>query len=287
MKRMKYRSVFALAGLSVFLFTACEKETDNPIIGKEKQEYDVLEKFKRITFTSGSSTSSTNSGTGTFSSGSGSITFSNPSDNKGGVYFSSLEPQSPNFSGSSITTTNFTNPLDDGTDRFVIKGSRSDGTGGGSFTVDGESFDLDFGYCASQAVGGNTDLPDSSSVRVFVGIQGPFDNSDEEQDLKFIYVISFNDATTISSFDSYYNYIPDSMQLGAYVVYVKIDEMDNNQQAVYTYFGTSGSIGFNGNSVELTNVRVEEVINGEIFEEYSLSLSAKFECVDYEEHDDN
>lgn len=68
MKTMKYRSVFGtlcVAALSVFLFTACEKESDS--VNGSPTKADRLSKFKSLVFSgsgTGGATSST-SGSGT------------------------------------------------------------------------------------------------------------------------------------------------------------------------------------------------------------------------------
>lgn len=275
MKTMKYRSIFAgltVVAMSVFLFTACEKDTDNDIASAP--EGDKLEKFSRLTFSG--TTSSTNSGSGTFIGNSGSLSFT--SADGGGLSFAEAGSSANAFAN--IESGNmFTDPMSFGPS-FGISGSL--GVGGGSVTFGNESRDLAFGYCASQPIGGNTTLPDSvADVNIFVGIVGDWQDPDEDE-LAFLYVISFDGSSTIGDFDSYYSYDPLTSSLDAYVILVTFND---DQSSTTTYFGTEGNISFSDNNVDISNATLVEIVDGDLSQN-TVDFSADIECVEYNESDD-
>tara|TARA_B100000965_G_C19590878_1_gene757921 strand:- start:484 stop:1314 length:831 start_codon:yes stop_codon:yes gene_type:complete len=276
MKTLKYRSAFAsiaVAALSVFLFTACEKDTDSPV---QEKESDRLAKFSRLVFSG--ATSATESGGGTFSGGGGSINFS--AAGGGGATFAEAGGEAQVFASIEGNGQVFTDPMSTGP-VFGISGLL--GTGGGSFTVNGETEDLIFGYCASQPVGGNTSLPDSTSdVKVFVGIAGDWLN--ESNDLTFIYVISYNNSTKIGSFYDYNDWIIGT-PLDAYVVVVRFEEDEMGQSQQYTYFGTEGNISFGSSSVSISNATLVKIENDDLTQD-EVDFSAEFDCIEYNEPED-
>ena len=270
MKTLKYRSIisgFTAVALSVFLFTACEKESDN---GMEIANGDKFEKFSRLTFNETSSNA--NSGTGTFNGGSGnvfsgangaSLTFT---EGNSEANFADIKPG--NF---------FTDPMSTGP-AFGLAGAI--GNGGGTFTVGGTKYDYDFGFCASQPIGGHTSLPDTNDVNIFVGIQGDWQGDDV--DMHFVYVISYNDATKIGSFDSYEG---SGAPLEAYVVVVQFVDDGQGSSDLYTYFGTSGSISYDGSNVSLTGVKLQEIVSGQL-DPTEFDFSSEIECVAFNHDND-
>ncbi len=271
MKTLKYRSIFTgltAVAMSVFLFTACEKDTDSP--SDSASQGDRLEKFSRLTF-SGTS-SSTNSGSGTFIGGSSNVSFVSPGG--GSLNFVEASASSSSFahvsSGSVFTDPRSTGPA------FGISGTL--GLGGGTFTANGETYELDFGYCASQPIGGNTSLPDTTgNVKIFVGIEGAWQDSNAEQDLTFIYIISYDDATEIASFEEYNG---DGFVGGAFIVVVRFED-DGGQVEQSTYFGTEGSISFSGSNVDVTGAKLQKVVNNDLDPMEEVDFSADIECVEF------
>ena len=199
---MKYRSAFAgicVAALSVFLFTACEKDSD----GDGPAKPDRISKFERLTFSSGSSSTSTSStSSGTFTGGGGNISYAPPGSGTEGT-FTSADPEGPAF----------TDPQSTG-NSFDIRGA-SFGQGGGTITIDGETTDLAYAFCA------NTDLfdlfdfdgddGDNEDLNIFIGIGGDLDLSQIESggdssenpiDL-LVYVFSYGGGSDIGDFGDF------------------------------------------------------------------------------------
>lgn len=278
MKTLKYRSIFTgitAVAMSVFLFTACEKDTDAELVSAPQG--DRLEKFSRLTFSG--TTSSTNSGSGTFIGNSGSFNFT--SADGGGLSFAEAGASSNAFSN--IESGNvFTDPMSFGPS-FGISGNL--GLGGGTATFNGESRDFLFGYCASQPIGGNTTLPDTvSDVNIFVGIIGDWQDPDAS-DVSFLYVISYDGSSTIGDFGSYSEYDPSVDDLESYVILVNFED-DNGTTVQKTWFGTEGDINFGENTVDITNATLVEVLNGDLNTSNTADFSANIECVSYNESED-
>lgn len=282
MKTMKYRSIFAAftaVALSVFLFTSCEKESDG-----EAERGNRLEKFKRLQFSTGSASSSTNSGSGTFIGNGSNISYVPP----GGAGSAQFAPApSGNANG-------FTNPNSTGTN-FVV--DRSFGEGGGSVTIDGERYDMDFAFCAEadflgffdngsdSSSSGNGDGPE---LNLFVGIAGEFsfDGADSSSsdgpglDL-VLYAFSYNGGQQISSFDTFEGDLGKRFK-GAFIIAVAFGENEQGETEEAFYFATGGSLAFSGSEVlmsgvTMTKVEIGSESNGLTGE--TANLAANLTCV--------
>lgn len=278
MKTLKYRSVLStlmVATLSVFLFTSCEKESDGP---SNTNQADRLEKFKRLRFTA------QNAGN------SGSYVGSN-----GNVTYVKTTGGGSTFTQTTGTTSNFTDPSSTGTSFSV---STSFGAGGGSVTLDGEQYDMDFGFCASadflDAIPDNSD--DSSStdsddsdvnLDLFIGISGDFDlGSSDEADAEdlgldlILYTFSYNGATEIGDFDDFGE---DELDDLAFVIAVTYDDSGSDVDAKF-YFATEGSVNFAGTEVILNNVKMAVVdLDESELEDMLVDMRANLECVSFED----
>jgi hypothetical protein len=283
MKTLKYRSAIAtitVAALSVFLFTACEKESDSPNAGNA----DRLSKFKRLTFSTGSATATTNSGSGTFIGG-GSLTFTPPSD--GGNTFSAAKADDVTFSSGSDDRM-FTDPRSTGP-AFGI--STSFGTGGGDFTVDGSNFDLEFGLCAeSNFLGfGLTPGEDTSgnteTLKVFIGIDGEFDETianDTSGSVPIdhiVYILSYGESTTIAP---YFAFDEGNLSGHAFGFLIQFDEGSEGT----IYWLTDGDINISGEGVSISNgaLGIFDSNDGIVGQE-NIPFSADFECISYSEEE--
>lgn len=280
MKTMKYRSIFAAftaVALSVFLFTSCEKESGDAEIYKPNR----LEKFKRLKFTSGSASTSTNSGTGTFiGNGSSSISYVPPGDG-GSAQFAPVSAGNNN---------GFTNPNSAGPN-FVVE--RSFGQGGGSVTIDGDRYDMDFAFCAeADFFGFFGDEGDSTSndgdgpdLNMFIGIAGNFSfdslsNSDLGLDL-ILYVFSYNGGATVGTFDDFEDDLSDNFK-GAFIIGVAFEEDENGDKQEAFYFGTQGSVAFAGEEVLMSGVKLAKVelgSNSNSLTNEEVNMSADLTCV--------
>lgn len=293
MKTMKYRSVFGTlcaAALSVFLFTACEKESDG-ISGSTNK--DRLEKFKRLQFTGSGAETSTSStgGSGTFSgTGSSSISYTPPTGGNGPGNGATWAPTTPNEA-------EFTDPMSTGP---VFAVSTPFSSGGGAVTFGNKSYDLNFGFCASSDIFGSFS-PDSanseSDLEVFIGVSGDFDISmageDEPDDLGIgliLYVFSYGGSSQIGSFE---NFEEGSAENSAFVMVVEFEPGEDEDAVIH--FAKSGTVDFSGSTVTLSNVQMAKVIEtmiepGQYLDELSSNtkkLDALLECFqfDFEEEE--
>jgi hypothetical protein len=249
MKTLKYRSAFVgifAATLSVFLFTACEKDTDNYGVQNENR----LEKFKRLTFSSGSTSSSTSStSSGTFTGSGGNISYTPPSG--GGNTFA---PTSGGGNG-------FTDPMSN-SNSFSVGSALT--SGGGTVTLDGKSYELDFGLCVDSDLFGIAEGPSGENLELeaFIGVSGDFDISmvgdDESDDFGFdllFYAFSYNGGSQIGDFDSFEG----NGEIGkaAFVIAVKFAPGEDEDGTLY--FATEGSINFSGSNVVASSLKMAKV----------------------------
>jgi len=283
MKTMKYRSIFAAftaVALSVFLFTSCEKESDG-----EAEKSNRIEKFKRLQFSTGSASSSTNSGSGTFIGNGSNISYV-PPGNASSAQFAPAP--SGNANG-------FTNPNSTGTN-FVV--DRSFGEGGGTVTIDGERYDMDFAFCAeADFLGFFDDEEDSTSsgsgdgpdVNIFVGIAGEFSfdsdsSSSDGPELDLVlYAFSYNGGQNISGFDTFEGDLSSRFK-GAFIIAVAYEENEFGDSEAVFYFATQGSLAFSGSEVLMSGVRMTKVDMGSNGDANGLSgdmvnLAANLTCV--------
>lgn len=282
MKTLKYRSAFAglmVAALSVFLFTACEKDSDGDAPASKPS---VLEKFQRLTFNSGSTSTSTSStSSGTFTGGGGSISYTPPSG--GNSTFTSAEDQGPAF----------TDPMTKG-NSFDITGGL--GVGGGSITVDGEKIDLLFGLCADEDFTGGFSLPDTNNVKLFLGIGGDFDSDDPSEIFAgqssnpadagveiFFYIFSYNGGSDLGSFDLFEGN-DGEVDKAAFILAVTFGKDENGDPTSDTWFGTKGSATFAGSQVFLSGVEMTKLGNMGLGDE-TASLSGNLTCASFDPSD--
>lgn len=274
MKTMKYRSILATitaVALSVFLFTSCEKESDNP----GSSNGDRLEKFKRLQFSTASTSSTTNSGSGTFVG------------NGNNVSFVSTDGPKANFTPASSGNSNgFTDPKSTGTS-FIV--DQSFGFGGGSVTIDGKEIDLDFAFCAEADFLGvfnsNDTTENENELNLFVGISGDFslDSSSSDGIDLILYVFSYNGGSEIGNF---LDFESGEFDEGAFVIAVAYEEDEQGNREQILYFGTEGSVIFDGSNVLLSTVemmKVEEGNDGHSLGSETATLDAALECITYEE----
>lgn len=278
MKTLKYRSAFAgimVAALSVFLFTACEKESDSPAAPQNSK----LEKFKRLTFSGGNSTSTTSTSSGTFTGGGGSVSFSGAGDGMNNSQFA------PAPSGNSVS---FTDPGATG-NSFNIS---SLGLGGGTVTFNGTSYNVALGICVSDGsfvpVGSDsTQRGQEPNIRGFIGIAGDIDvdafvrGEDEAEDLGAeltIFVFSYNGGTSIADIDE----LDGDNPRGAFVFVGKTVSGPNGDKDVELYFATRGSVSFSDGSVVMSGVRMEGLDLSEGNTLSTATMSALIECVEIE-----
>lgn len=280
MKTLKYRSIFgalATAALSVFLFTACEKESDGY---GTPQKPDRLSKFKRLVFTGSSSTTTTNSGSGTFIGNNNSINFTAP-DNGGGTEF---VPAS-----AAASENEFTDPRSTGSS-FVVNNSFT--LGGGTVTLGSNSYNIDVGFCASSDVFGQIDGlgggEQGAEIDMFIGVSGDFSFGSFESDTGevddmpinlLLYAFSINGSNRIGDFAEFQE---ETVGKGAFVVAVEFNE---KEESAAMYFSTSGSVDFTGSNVSLSGVKMAKIEEGEFGDELSstvVNLSAYLECGSYE-----
>lgn len=276
MKTMKYRSVVSALGLailSVFLFTSCEKESEGI-----PKKVDRISKFKSLTFTGESASTTTTASTGSFTGNNNNITFVPPENN-----------ESPSFASSLEEGQAFTDPRSVG-DNFSIASYFSFGMGGGTVTFDRKSYDLAMGFCLSSDLFGFTDDFGNNggsavdNLDLFVGIAGDFNldgGSFESSSGLFLYVFSYNGGSDIGSFDAFNN--TGNVDNKAFVIAVRFDGGAN---AAGVYFGTSGTANFSGSNVVLNNVKmagIEENSTGDYWlSSRKVDLSAFLECGNFE-----
>lgn len=279
MKTMKYRSVFSTicaVTLSVFLFTACEKESDN--IGSV--EGDRLEKFKRLKFTANEPSGSNTSGTGKFVSGGGNVTFVPASGSGNSSQFSPIV----NGGGE------FTNPMSTGSS-FAVANPLS--IGGGSFTLGTKTYQMDFGFCASSALFGAIDGPNGNDdeLEVFIGVSGDFDVSagtGDPEDLGLdliLYVFSYNGSNNIGDFGSFDG--EGDPANSAFVIAVTNFDEDGGD----IYFSKSGNVDFGGSNVSLSGLTMakilEDIQEGNVLGTTTVRASGALECgsISFDEED--
>ncbi len=277
MKTMKYRSIFATltaVALSVFLFTSCEKESDDGIgtsnIG------DRFEKYKRLQFSTGSATSSTNNGSGTFIGNGGSVSYVPPG---GGA--AQFAPSAGNDRG-------FTDITSTGTEFAVEKPF---GFGGGSITIDGESESLAFAICAefNFLEGQNADTSDRD-VNIFVGIGGDFEPGDIGDNFTpdfTLFAYSYNGGSELGSFIDYSHVATDDEFEGSFLIFTMNGEDDNGDPKADIYFAVSGSVIFSGSEVFLNDVQLGALTQfnsstGE-YEGETVPLTGQMTCANYED----
>jgi hypothetical protein len=270
MKTLKYRSVLGVlttAALSVFLFTACEKESDNT-----PTKPDRLSKFKSLVYSGGSASTTANSGSGTFLGNNSNITFIPP----GGAGSSEVE-----FAPAAGNDNGFTDPMSTESS-FVISNGFT--LGGGTVTLGNRTYDIDLGFCASSDIfgyapgqGGN----ENESLDAFIGISGDFDIGnvdDTTNEMPFnmiLYVFSFNGGSSIGDFINFEN---GDVESGAFVLAA---EFDDQYEDVKLYFSTSGSVDFAGSNVTLSGISMVEVFDsmqGNELGNETVSLQAFLEC---------
>lgn len=251
MKTLKYRSVLgalATAVLSVFLFTACEKESDGY---STPQKPDRLSKFKSLTYTGSNSTTTSNTGSGTFLGNNSNITFTPP----GGA--GSSEAQ---FAPAGESDNSFTDPMSTESS-FVISNGITFGSG--TVSLDGVSYDIDLGFCASSDIFGITPGEGGSETEgldVFIGVSGDFnlEELDDTTEMPFnllLFVLSYNGGSNIGSFD---DFEMGEANNGAFVVAAKFD--GDFEDGVKLYFSTSGTVDFAGSNVTLSSISMAEVL---------------------------
>ncbi|MEX2379352.1 MAG: hypothetical protein WD530_01305 [Vicingaceae bacterium] len=279
MKTLKYRSVLgalATAALSVFLFTACEKESDGY---NTPQKPDRLSKFKSLTYTVNSSTVN-NSASGTFIGNKSNITFTAPGAS------GNSEVQ---FTQASGNDNGFTDPMSTESS-FVISNGFT--LGGGTVSIDGKSYEIDLGFCASSDFFGLNEGEfgeETEGLELFIGISGNFDFDEFEGDTAempfdmLLFAFSINGGNNIGSF---HDFESGDINSGAFVTAFVFNE----NEAKY-YFSTAGSVDFAGTNVSLSNVQMTELLETtmENFElgENSVPLQGFLECgsLDFEAED--
>lgn len=257
MKNLKYSSVipaFAAVILSVFLFTACEKDT---AVNPQSNKGDIIEKFKRLKFQTVTKTKGNSSGSYA-SPGDGNANFVTP--NSSGPSFSSVDAGSNN---------QFTDPMSSA-NTFAVNGNF--GFGGGSFTLNGEKIDIAVGFCGTDIFGElGLSEEELDEVDIFIGVAGDFDiESNSEGEIEYlVYAISYNGGTELSNLDEIDENNMDGL---AFVMIMEFNE--NNFKA---YLSTGGSIAFSDTYMTLSNVSLvdEEGMD-------AGSMDAAFECVNYE-----
>jgi len=275
MKTLKYRSAFVglmAATLSVFLFTACEKDTDGPTETPTKAS--KFDKFKRLSFSSPD-----NSGPSTTSSSSGDINFVQAGANNS-------EFISPSAGGAS-----FTDPRSTGSSFIVPNAFQA---GGGTIQFGGKSLNVAFGLCVSSDPIGLTDLDtEGNDFEAFVGIAGEnlslgnivSSSSDTTGDgfgetgvELVLFVFSFNGGTNLGNLED----LDSDNPRAAFVVAFEVEDGNLGEEfGEGLYFGTSGSVSFGGSNVALTNVNMVELLDDELGDE-SKKLSAALTCVSFE-----
>lgn len=282
MKNLKYRSIFgalATAALSVFLFTACEKESDGY---GTPQKPDRLSKFKALTYTGSNSTTTSNTGSGTFLGNNSNISFVPPGGATGSE--TQFAPASGNDNG-------FTDPMSTESS-FVISNGFS--FGGGTVSLGGKSYTIDLGFCASSDVFGFSPGQGGSSneeLDVFIGVSGNFDIGQLEDDSEefpvdlILYVFSYNGGKSIGSFTDFEG---GEAGNGAFVIAVEFDKVHQDGKL---YFSTSGSVDFAGSSVTLSSIQMAEIlesIEGDELGNKSVPLQAFLECgsLNFDEEED-
>gem|GEM_PF-1388253 len=288
MKTMKYRSISALAVatmLSVFLFTSCEKESDGDFGNYDEAPANRLEKFKRLKFSGSSAEGSTtdSQGSGTFIGNGNNVSYTG-AESTGNSQFVPENPED--------AERGFTDPMSSGPEFAVFNPFSA---GGGSLTIDGEDFDLDFGFCAESDVlqifggsdssnQGGEDSP--ANLQLFIGVSGDFDPSkvgenDLGVDLIF-YAFSYNGATKIGDFTDFEG--EDDPENLAFVIAVKFGKNEMGEPSGDFFFATEGSINFAGSEVIINGAKMAKVEFGEQGMDNSLGsklvdLSASLECV--------
>ena len=276
MKTMKYRSILATitaVALSVFLFTSCEKESDNP----GSSNGDRLEKFKRLQFSTASTSSTTNSGSGTFVG------------NGNNVSFVSTDGPKANFTPASSGNSNgFTNPRSTGSS-FIV--DQSFGFGGGTVNLDGKDIELDFAFCADADIFGSAGAFEDSTkeLNVFIGISGDFVNASEGTDALdlILYVFSYNGGSEIGNF---LDFTEGDFDEGAFVIAASNEEDEQGKKKLVLYFATEGSVIFDNGSVLLSSVellKIEEGQDGNSLSSETATLDAELECATYDDEEES
>lgn len=251
-------SAIVLSMLSVFLFTGCEKDT---AVAPNSNRQDVIDKFKRLKFQTVTTTED--------SSEEQEETKDNSSD--------FVQPDAgPDAQFATNTGSNnmFTDP-NSSTDYFAVNGQF--GYGGGSFTLNGESHDILFGFCGADIFDDLDTLGKSDEVEIFVGLAGDLDLTDLESDTAsfengyFIYALSYNGGTELVNFND-----PEDFENRDDFAVVMIIEFNDEFNEGKIYFSTGGNITFSGSQVLLAGVSLvdsEGNANG--------SLDAILECVNF------
>jgi len=266
MKTLKYRSAFVgimAATLSVFLFTACEKESDS----EPAQERSRIEKFSRLSFTTESSSGSGGSYTGN----NGSVTYTQPG------------ASNSSFSGAEGSQPSFTDPRSRG-NSFAVSSPFS--FGGGSVNIDGTDFPLSIAICANEDLfdifefeeGEENEGPEFD---LFIGVAGDFEFGPDQEELPLdllVYAISYNGGSQLGSYESFEN--DDEIGEAAFVIVV---EYSGNEGEPNFWFGTDGAVSFSGPDVllagvELSKVDLESAMGGLTRE--TVSMTGDLSCVE-------
>lgn len=285
MKTLKYRSVFGImttVALSVFLFTACEKESDEY---GTPQKTDRLSKFKRLTFSGSTATTTSNSGSGTFIGNNNNISFSSSMNSTGS--FASSSSSSTQFAEPGSGDKMFTDPRAN-VPAFQVNALF--GTGGGDFTVDGENYDLEFGLCATTNFLGFGLSPgfDTSSaeenLKVFIGIDGDFDESFDANDTTatfpinhIVYLFSYGQATQVGSF---FDFDGGSLSGKTFGFIVAFNEGSEGN----IFWLTEGDVSLSEDGVSISNGMVgyynPDIM--EVDETNTAPFSADFDCISFD-----
>lgn len=282
MKTLKYRSILAstmVAALSVFLFTSCEKESDN--LAAAPEDGNRLEKFARLQFSGAAGGSTSNSGSGTFIG------------NGNNVQYTDADAGSIEFvpENAADQQRGFTDPMSTGPEFSIFS---SVGSGGGSVTLDGKDYDLDFGFCADVDFlgftpgSGSSDSSSGSSsdLNIFIGISGDFVMGESESsglDL-ILYAFSYNGATDLGSFEDFEG---GEAENAAFVIAVAFEEdgHEGHGGEPTFYFATDGSLSFAGEEVIISGAEMMKIEMGDNDHDHgdgeSVDMSANLECIKY------
>ncbi|MAY83926.1 MAG: hypothetical protein CMP59_07315 [Flavobacteriales bacterium] len=254
------------ATLSVFLFTACEKESDSPTPNSPSKA-SKFDKFKSLAFSDAN-------GSGPSSSG---VSGSNINFTQAGA--SNNDFVSPSAGGAA-----FTNPQSTGSS-FIVPNSFQ--AGGGTIQFGNKSLNVAFGLCASTDIFGESGVEEGADFDAFIGIAGENLSFDglvggdlEDAGVELIlYVFSFNGGTAIGDLEDFDSDNPRA----AFVMAFELDGGDLGQEfGEGLYFGTSGSVSFGGSNVAVTNVNMVELTEDDELGDSSKKLSAALTCVSFE-----
>ena len=148
---------------------------------------------------------------------------------------------------------------------------------------------MGFAFCAEadfmNIFDGGDSTDNKPDLNLFIGIAGDFTGASAGTDALdlILYVFSYNGGTEIGSFGDFES---GDFDQGAFVIAVGFEDDGQGSRNQVLYFGTDGSVIFDGGSVLLSTVdllKVEEGDDGKSLGSETSTLDAALDCITFEE----